>query len=73
MKNSKDSQKNSQSLLGEDEQKVIEGLVTAWNEFVKIEKLHPDEQDEFRHLIHSAQYMIMSRPMRREYRDRFPE
>jgi len=55
------------SLLNAGEHEVLRGLVIAWNAFVKLEKLHPDEQDEFRATIHSAQKQIMARPVQREF------
>lgn len=56
-----------ESLLTEDEQKVVNHLAEAWNAYVKIGKLHPSDTDDFAKAIHDAQKIIMWRPMLREY------
>ena len=53
------------TLLLPEEAKTIKALVLAWNAFLKLETLHPDETAEFRHAIHAAQHIIMARPVRR--------
>jgi len=54
-------------LLSVEELAAMNGLVEAWNAWVKLESLHPDETTEFRRAIHTAQHIIMSRPVRREF------
>lgn len=51
------------SVYSQDEIVVQEYLARAWDAFVKLEPVFSDHQDEFRKAIHSAQYIIMSRPM----------
>ena len=41
--------------LDEKERKVQGLLVDAWEAFRNLEKMHPDEEDEFRHAIHEAE------------------
>lgn len=55
------------SLLTTEEARVMDALVQAWNAFVALEVLHPDEPGEFRHAIHAAQAIIMARPVQREF------
>lgn len=54
-------------LLSPEETRVMDGLVTAWNAWVKLEVLHSDATDEFRRAIHSAQYLLMARPVQRAF------
>ena len=49
--------------LTNKEQKVIDTLVEAWNAFLELPQIHPDHNNEFRSIIHSAQYMILARPV----------
>jgi len=56
------------SLLTAYEHRVLNNLADAWNTFLKLETLHPDEQTDFRHAIHEAQRNIMARPTRREFK-----
>ncbi len=55
------------SLLTKEEQETVELLADAWNKFVKLESLHPDETTEFRTGIHEVQKIIMARPVQREF------
>ena len=48
---------------------VIENLVSAWNAFIDLPIEHPDDQNEFRHAIHSAQLLVLARPGRRMYKE----
>ncbi len=52
--------------LSDKERAVMNKLVEAWNLFVMLKPLHPYESDEFCRSIHSAQYILMSRPVRRQ-------
>lgn len=53
-------------MLTEDERRVIDLLVSAWNVFVTLPVQHPMHNQEFAHAIHEAQRLIMSRPTARE-------
>ena len=50
------------SLLSVEEKAVLDKLAEAWNAYIKIEPLHPEEISDFRHKIHSAQRIVMARP-----------
>ncbi len=54
------------NLLTDREQKVLDLLVEAWNEYQNLLILHPDHVEDFRHAIHEAQRLIMVRPFLRE-------
>ena len=51
--------------MTEHEKAVLNHLVEAWNVFLSLPIEHPDDVTEFRRCIHSAQFMIMARPTRR--------
>ncbi len=55
--------------MNECEKKVLDHLVDAWNEFVKLPVMHPDDNDEFRHSFHNLQRIIGIRALRRESND----
>lgn len=57
----------STSLLSATEDSVVSKLAEAWNEFVRLESVHPDESTEFRRAIHAAQHIIMARPVQRQF------
>ena len=48
--------------LTTQERCVIDTLAGAWNQFLRLKRLHPDEVNEFRAVIHQAQAQIMARP-----------
>jgi transcriptional regulator with XRE-family HTH domain len=50
-----------------EEQSVMEDLVSAWNKFIKLEKLHPCDNGEFCDGIHKLQGILALRPLRRQY------
>ena len=52
--------------LESQEEKIINTLAEAWNEFVKLKVLHPSDNNEFMAAIHVAQNIIMARPVLRE-------
>jgi hypothetical protein len=54
------------------EERVLDGLVHAWNAFTQLDRQHPDEADEFRHHIHALQYMMATRVVRRLHPFQFP-
>jgi hypothetical protein len=45
---------------------VLAKLVAAWDAFIALPIEHSDDQLAFRLAIHSAQDILLSRPMRRE-------
>ncbi len=47
--------------MTQQEQKVIDKLVEAWNEFIKLAPAHPDDMNDFRYHLHSLQRVIFSR------------
>jgi len=55
---------NTLGLL-ESEDVVANHLREAWNAFVKLPVQHDDDVSEFRHAIHSLQYLLGIRAMRR--------
>lgn len=57
----------SKTLLTPEEQMVMTKLSEAWNAFVKLKSVHPDEQNEMRCAIHQAQHLIMARPQAKLY------
>lgn len=52
--------------LNQQESKVLDSLVEAWNEYLRLEYEFEDEKSEFRHFIHNAQMIILARPAREE-------
>jgi hypothetical protein len=53
--------------LTQEEQLVMDDIVSAWNRFIKLEKQHPSDIDEFREGIHKLQGLLAMRPLRRQY------
>jgi len=51
----------------EDEQKIMDSLVDAWNGFVKLKRLHPSDGNDFMHGIHKCQCVLSSRVLVRDY------
>lgn len=58
---------NRKDGLTEQEGKVMDSLVNAWNEFIKLERQHPCESDDFADGIHECQHQLVMRIMRRDY------
>jgi hypothetical protein len=58
--------------LTEQEGKVMDSLVDAWNEYVKLEKQHPTDIDEFCDGIHRCQHALTIRILRRDYSEGYP-
>ena len=52
--------------MTEDEKAVVLHLAAAWNAFLRLPIEHPDDQTEFRQVIHTAQNQILGRCGRRE-------
>jgi hypothetical protein len=44
-----------------DEIRLNDKTVEVWNDFLKLESHHPDEQTEFRHALHQLQSIIACR------------
>lgn len=55
------------SLLTPEENEAVEHLASAWNAWMKLESLHPNATIEFNRLVHAAQYMVMARPVQRQF------
>jgi hypothetical protein len=53
----------SETLLTEEEAKIVELLAEVWNLFVELPLLLEWDSVEFMHVIHDAQRMILSRPV----------
>ena len=59
-------EKSNLALLTCEENAVLDDLVAAWNKFIKLEVLHPDHLNDFKDAIHTAQRLVMVRPVSRE-------
>lgn len=57
--------------LTDQEQKVMDLLVRAHNEFCKLDEGHPDHTREWADAIHNAQVILMQRVVRRDYPEYF--
>lgn len=55
-----------------EEGKVMDALVSAWNEFTKLEKTHPSETTDFMNAIHQCQNTLCMRILRRDYPEGYP-
>jgi len=56
-----------------DKEKIVaDALILAWNSFCELERMHPDEIDDFRKGIHDLQYVLGMRTLRREYPETYP-
>lgn len=58
--------------LTEVEGLIMDSLVDAWNEFIKLPKQHPDEINDFADGIHKCQYILGMRILRRDYPEGYP-
>jgi hypothetical protein len=58
--------------LTEQEGKVMDALVEAWNQYVKLEKQHPMDKEEFCDGIHKCQHALIIRVLRRDYPEGYP-
>lgn len=58
--------------LTEQEGKVMDSLVNAWNEFTKLERTHPDECNYFADGINKCQNILAMRILRRDYPEGYP-
>ncbi len=51
--------------LTEPERKVLELTADVWNEYQKLDEVHPNEFDELRLFVHQIQYLMARRVARR--------
>jgi DNA-directed RNA polymerase subunit RPC12/RpoP len=58
--------------LTEQEGKVADALVTAWNEFCKLENWHPSDAPTFCEAIHQCQQILAMRIVQREFPKGWP-
>ena len=56
-----------EKLLTDEEYIVVGLLSSAWNSFCLLPELHPDHKSEMTNAIHTAQDIIMARPVQREF------
>jgi len=59
--------------LTEQEGKVMDALVTAWNEFTKLKVQHPSDVPDFVNAIHVCQQILGMRILQRDYPVGWPE
>lgn len=71
IKNNKSENKRKDGLT-EQEGEVMDSLVNAWNKFVKLERTHPCDINDFADGIHKCQYELCMRVMRRDYPEGYP-
>ena len=57
--------------ITEDELEILDHLVKAWNLFLKIERQHPAEVDDFCDGMHQCQRLLQARVARRAEPDIF--
>lgn len=58
----------AESGLTPEEQKVMAGLINAWNAWIAIDAaITSDELEEFRAAIHRAQHVLAFRAVRRQW------
>ena len=58
--------------LNEQEGKVMDALIKAWNEYIKLEKQHSSDINEFCNGIHICQHALTIRILRRDYPEGYP-
>ena len=68
---SKEDEKRNDGLTKE-EGVVMDSLVYAWNNFLKLDTTHPDEINSFADGIHDCQQLLMNRVLRRDYPCGYP-
>jgi hypothetical protein len=57
------------SPLTPNEEEIMNHLVDAWNKFIDLQEMHPDEINDFKDAIHKAQRILSMRTLRRDYPD----
>ena len=58
--------------LTNDEGRVMDALIMAWNQFVGLDRQHPDELRDFADGIHKCQDCLALRIARRIYPEGWP-
>lgn len=58
--------------LTDQEGKVMDSLVNAWNQFIKLGSQHPSEVNDFADGIHKCQHQLCMRILRRDYPKGYP-
>lgn len=58
--------------LNEQEGKVMDALLLAYEEFCKLDKQHPNESVDFTNGIHQCQYILGLRIVRKDYPEGWP-
>jgi len=58
--------------LTKQEGNVMDSLVKAWNDFIKLPNEHPSDTEEFCRGIHQCQHVLMCRILRRDYPEAYP-
>lgn len=53
-------------VLTDDELEVMQGIVAAWNAFVRLPKQQQDDVDDFRRAVHDMQRIMAVRAIRRQ-------
>jgi len=51
--------------------KLCEKLGDVWNDFCKLQIMHPSDETDFMNAVHLAQYIIMKRSAQRDHTDVF--
>jgi len=54
-----------------EEEEVVESIVKAHNLFIKLERTHSMEMQEWVSSIHNLQHLLSARVLRRDYPDVF--
>jgi hypothetical protein len=49
-------------LLTVNESNVLRQLAEAWNQYIELPEVHPQDRDEFMRAIHAAQNIVLARP-----------
>lgn len=55
-----------------EEKEIMDSLVSAYNNFIKLEQTHPSHIPDFVNGIHLCQSQIMNRVLQRDYPETFP-
>lgn len=55
-----------------EEKEIMDSLISAYNNFIKLEQTHPSHIQDFVNGIHLCQSQIMNRVLQRDYPETFP-
>lgn len=61
---------DSSALLTDAEERLLQFLGEAWNQFAQLPELHPCDRQEFVAAIHAAQNIVMARPVMRALKEK---